>query len=236
MLFRRLCSASPNIRLSTNTICVICARSSRRCPAQRARGGGGKRPPGLPVRPGLRAHRDITSYPRHAHRPHCRTCTVRIKTAGIGPPIANTEAKVIDVITGAEWGPKQEGEICVRGPQVMKGYLNSRRPRRRWSTPRAGSTPATSALPTTTVVSSSSDRLKELIKDKGMQVAPAELEAVLLSHPSIADVAVIPIADEECGQVRESLRRAEADRHGGRNREFRRGRVAPYKQLRRRSR
>ena len=45
------------------------------------------------------------------------------------------------------------------------------------------------------------DRLKELIKYKGMQIAPAELEAVLLAHPSIADAAVIPLADEEAGQV-----------------------------------
>ena len=45
------------------------------------------------------------------------------------------------------------------------------------------------------------DRLKELIKYKGMQIAPAELEAVLLGHPSIADAAVIPLADEEAGQV-----------------------------------
>ena len=45
------------------------------------------------------------------------------------------------------------------------------------------------------------DRLKELIKYKGMQIAPAELEAVLLAHPCIADAAVVPIADEEAGQV-----------------------------------
>jgi acyl-CoA synthetase (AMP-forming)/AMP-acid ligase II len=45
------------------------------------------------------------------------------------------------------------------------------------------------------------DRLKELIKYKGFQVAPAELEALLLTHPDVADVAVIPSADEEAGEI-----------------------------------
>jgi acyl-CoA synthetase (AMP-forming)/AMP-acid ligase II len=45
------------------------------------------------------------------------------------------------------------------------------------------------------------DRLKELIKYKGFQVPPAELEAILLAHPSIADAAVIPIPDEEAGEI-----------------------------------
>ena len=45
------------------------------------------------------------------------------------------------------------------------------------------------------------DRLKELIKYKGMQIAPAELEAVLLGHPAVADAAVIPVADECAGEV-----------------------------------
>jgi len=49
------------------------------------------------------------------------------------------------------------------------------------------------------------DRLKELIKVKGYQVAPAELEALLLKHPQIADAAVIPVLDEECGEVPKAL-------------------------------
>ncbi|HEV8658176.1 MAG TPA: AMP-binding protein [Thermoanaerobaculia bacterium] len=47
-----------------------------------------------------------------------------LKVAAIGPPIPNTEVKVVGVATGSELGPNQEGEICIRGPQVMKGYLN----------------------------------------------------------------------------------------------------------------
>jgi acyl-CoA synthetase (AMP-forming)/AMP-acid ligase II len=49
------------------------------------------------------------------------------------------------------------------------------------------------------------DRLKELIKVKGFQVAPAELESLLLKHPKIADVAVIPVADEESGEVPKAI-------------------------------
>ena len=141
------------------------------------RGDRRERATRLPRRPGLRPDRDVSGHARHARR-----TTDRSRSAGIGPPVPNTEARVVDVTTGAELGPKQEGEICVRGPQVMKGYLN--RP------------DATSAmidadgwLHTGDIGYADEDgcffivdRLKELIKYKGMQIAPAELEAVLLSH------------------------------------------------------
>ena len=60
------------------------------------------------------------------------------------------------------------------------------------------------------------DRLKELIKVKGFQVAPAELEALLLKHPRIADVAVIPVPDDERGRSAEGVRRRARRDHGGR--------------------
>ena len=90
----------------------------------------------------------------------------------------------------------------MRGPQIMKGYLD--RPagdRGLPSTARAGTTPATSATSTTTGCFFIVDRTKELIKYKGLQVAPAELEALLLTHPAILDAAVIRKADEEAGEV-----------------------------------
>ena len=100
-------------------------------------------------------------------------------------------------MTGDELGPGETGEICVRGPQVMKGYLN--RPEATAQTIDADGLAAhrrprvrrRRRLDLTIV-----DRLKELIKYKGYQVAPAELEAVLLAHPAVADVAVIPSPDE----------------------------------------
>jgi acyl-CoA synthetase (AMP-forming)/AMP-acid ligase II len=125
----------------------------------------------------------------------------RIRVAGIGPPLPNTEARIVDVAGGAELGPNQEGEICVRGPQVMKGYLD------RPDATRA-MIDAEGWLHTGDVGYADEegcffvvDRVKELIKYKGMQVAPAELEAILLSHPAVADAAVVPLPDEECGQV-----------------------------------
>jgi acyl-coenzyme A synthetase/AMP-(fatty) acid ligase len=81
------------------------------------------------------------------------------------------------------------------------------------------------------------DRLKELIKYKGMQIAPAELEAVLLSHPSVADAAVIPLADECAGEVPKAyivLKRGvePAAAIEGEIMLYVADRVAPYKKLR----
>jgi acyl-CoA synthetase (AMP-forming)/AMP-acid ligase II len=99
----------------------------------------------------------------------------------------------------------ERGEVWVRGPQVMKGYLNNPEAtaitvdKEGWlHTGDIGIMDDDGYL---TVV----DRLKELIKVKGFQVAPAELESLLLKHPKIADVAVIPIADEESGEVPKAI-------------------------------
>ncbi|HEX7422001.1 MAG TPA: AMP-binding protein [Thermoanaerobaculia bacterium] len=127
--------------------------------------------------------------------------TREIDAPGIGPAVPNTEAKIAAIETGAELGPDEEGEICVRGPQVMKGYLNNPTAtaamidNEGWL--HTGDVGYADAGGTFYVV----DRVKELIKYKGMQIAPAELEAILLSHPAVADAAVVPLADEEAGQV-----------------------------------
>jgi acyl-CoA synthetase (AMP-forming)/AMP-acid ligase II len=76
------------------------------------------------------------------------------------------------------------------------------------------------------------DRLKELIKYKGLQVAPAELEALLLTHPAVADAAVIPVPDEEAGEVPKAfvvLRKAATE---GELKAFVASSVAPYKKIR----
>ena len=170
-----------------------------------------------------------TSPVTHAARPG----KARLKPAGIGPPIPNTEAKVVDVTTGAELGPNQEGEICVRGPQVMKGYLN--RP-----DATAAMIDGDGWLHTGDVGYADADgcffivdRVKELIKYKGLQIAPAELEAVLLAHPSVADAAVVPIADDEAGQVPKAFVVLKAEATAEQLMGFVAERVAPYKKLRR---
>ncbi|HMA33874.1 MAG TPA: 4-coumarate--CoA ligase family protein [Chloroflexia bacterium] len=125
----------------------------------------------------------------------------RIKLASVGPLIANTEGKVLDPATDAELGPNEIGEICVRGPQVMKGYLNRPEATAAMIDPdgwmHTGDLGYADAEGYFYVV----DRMKELIKYKGMQVAPAELEALLLTHPDVVDAAVIPKPDEEAGEI-----------------------------------
>jgi acyl-CoA synthetase (AMP-forming)/AMP-acid ligase II len=158
--------------------------------------------------------------------------TVPIKAASIGPPLPNTEVKVVDVATGSELGPNQEGEICIRGPQVMKGYLN--RPEATaamidgegWL--HSGDVGYADEDACFFIV----DRLKELIKYKGMQIAPAELEAVLLGHPAVADAAVVPLENEEAGQVPKAFVVLKGDATPDDLMRFVAERVAPYKRVR----
>ena len=113
----------------------------------------------------------------------------------------NAECRIVDPGTGEDQGVGGEGELWVRGPMVMKGYLNN--PEATAATIDADGWLHTGDVAVIdedghmTVV----DRVKELIKFKGFQVAPAELEALLLTHPAIADAAVIGIPDEEAGEI-----------------------------------
>ncbi len=123
----------------------------------------------------------------------------------VGLLMPSTECRVIDPETGKDAPAGDRGEVWVRGPQVMKGYLNNPDATARtvdgdgWlHTGDIGIVDSDGYL---TVV----DRLKELIKVKGFQVAPAELESLLLKHPQIADVAVIPIDDEDSGEVPKAI-------------------------------
>ena len=162
----------------------------------------------------------------------CTHATRRGGIPGIGEAVPNTEAKIVDLASGAELGPDQEGEICVRGPQVMKGYLN--RP-----DATAAMIDADGWLHTGDVGYADAsgrfyvvDRVKELIKYKGLQIAPAELEALLLTHPCIADAAVIPIADEEAGQVPKAFVVLRTETTPEDIYAYVSARVAPYKKLR----
>jgi acyl-CoA synthetase (AMP-forming)/AMP-acid ligase II len=77
------------------------------------------------------------------------------------------------------------------------------------------------------------DRVKELIKYKGLQVAPAELEAILLGHPKVADAAVIPSPDEEAGEVPKAFVVTRGDANPQELLDFVAARVAPHKKIRR---
>jgi acyl-CoA synthetase (AMP-forming)/AMP-acid ligase II len=154
------------------------------------------------------------------------------KPGSIGPPLPGTECRVVDTETEAELGANETGEIWVRGPQVMSGYL--------------GNPDATTAsirdgwLRTGDLAYADSDgyffvvdRLKELIKYKGFPVAPAELEAVLISHPAVTDAAVIPSPDEEAGEVPKAYVVTTGDVGPDELIDYVADRVAPQKRIRR---
>ncbi len=119
----------------------------------------------------------------------------------VGRLLPNTELTVIDPETGRAVDPGQPGELWARGPQVMAGYLNNPGATAEILDPQGwlhtGDLGHVDSDGNVTVL----DRLKELIKVDGYQVAPAEVEALLVSHPSIADAAVIGCADERHGEV-----------------------------------
>jgi len=121
--------------------------------------------------------------------------------ASIGPALPNTEMKIVDTETGKELGFGERGEVWIRGPQVMKGYLGK-------PTATAATIDDDGFLHTGDVGYVDKDdncyivdRVKELIKYKGYQVPPAELEAILLTNPHIKDAAVVRSPDEEAGEV-----------------------------------
>jgi acyl-CoA synthetase (AMP-forming)/AMP-acid ligase II len=123
------------------------------------------------------------------------------KPGSIGKVVPDTEVRIVDVVTGEDLGAREQGELLIRGPQIMKGYLN--RPE-----DTANSIDRDGWYHTGDVGYFDeagwfyiSDRTKELIKYKGMQVAPAELEALLLTHPAVLDAAVVRKTDEEAGEV-----------------------------------
>jgi acyl-CoA synthetase (AMP-forming)/AMP-acid ligase II len=130
-------------------------------------------------------------------------CTVegeyRPGTSGV--TISNTESRIVDPVSGEDQPVGERGELWVHGPQVMKGYLNN-------SEATAATIDDAGWLHTGDVAIIDEhqhmtivDRLKELIKYKGFQVAPAELEALIITHPNVADVAVIGVPDDEAGEI-----------------------------------
>lgn len=129
-----------------------------------------------------------------------------IDRSSIGLLVPNTEGRVVDSETGKdveipESGQSEPGEFWVRGPQVMKGYLN--RPEDTAEMLDSDGWLRTGDIATMTVQGEFYivDRLKELIKYKGYQVAPAVLEAVLLENPVVADAAVVGSLDADGQEV-----------------------------------
>jgi acyl-CoA synthetase (AMP-forming)/AMP-acid ligase II len=156
------------------------------------------------------------------------------KPDSIGVPVPGTECRLVDPDTGQDVAKGEAGELYLRGDHVMVGYLNN--PEATAATIDSDGWLHTGDL---AVVDDEGwfrivARLKEIIKYKGYQVAPAELEAVLLEHPAVADCAVIGRPDDEAGEIpvavivaaggtldKDDIMQYVADR------------VAPYKRIRR---
>jgi acyl-CoA synthetase (AMP-forming)/AMP-acid ligase II len=119
----------------------------------------------------------------------------------IGTLLPGTEARIVDPETAESVATGQPGELWIRGPQVMLGYLADEDATVATLTAdgwlRTGDIATVDDAGRFRIV----DRLKELIKYKGYQVPPAQLEGILLTHPQIADACVVPVRDEEAGEV-----------------------------------
>ncbi|XP_051150944.1 4-coumarate--CoA ligase 1-like [Andrographis paniculata] len=125
----------------------------------------------------------------------------KFKPGSCGTVIRNSAIKIVDPLTGASLPRNSAGEICTKGDSVMKGYYKDEEATRRtideegWL--HTGDIGYVDEDDQVFIV----ERLKELIKYKGFHVAPAELEALLVSHPAISDAAVVPMMDEAAGEV-----------------------------------
>ncbi|KAL0919883.1 hypothetical protein M5K25_012008 [Dendrobium thyrsiflorum] len=123
------------------------------------------------------------------------------KKHSVGFILPNIEVKFIDPESGHSFSKNTPGELCVRSECVMQGYFKNKEETNRtvdqdgWL--HTGDIGYIDDDGDVFIV----DRIKELIKYKGFQVAPAELEAILLAHPSVVDAAVFALADEEAGEI-----------------------------------
>ena len=155
-----------------------------------------------------------------------------VAPGSVGRAMPGTELRVVDPDAGADLGPGERGELWVRGPQTMAGYLH--RPDATAAMVDADGWLRTGDL---VVVDDGGevfivDRLKELIKVNGFQVAPAELEALLVTHPAVADAAVIARPDAARGEAPVAVVVASAALDADDLMEWAARRVAPYKRIR----
>lgn len=157
-----------------------------------------------------------------------------VKFSSIGKPVRSCEVRLVDPITRKDVeAPGGTGELWLRGPHIMKGYLNNRQA--------TEETLIDGWLLTGDIAYYDedydfyiTDRLKELIKVKGFQVAPAELEAHLRSHPSVLEAAVIGVPHERYGEVPKAfvVLKGNAILKPEELQDFIKGKVSEFKELR----
>ncbi len=157
----------------------------------------------------------------------------KIKPGSVGQCLSNVECQIVDVDTGHSLSCNQPGELWIRGPQLMKGYLNNQEAT-------ANTIDGDGWFHTGDIVYVDEDgyfyivdRIKDLIKCNGYSIAPAELEAVLLSHPAIADACVIKSPHHSSGEVPKAFVVLKEPAKPEQIMEFVAGKVAPQKMIRR---
>jgi 4-coumarate--CoA ligase len=163
------------------------------------------------------------------------TSDLAMRSGSVGQLVPDTFGKIVDP-RGKSLEAGEAGELMIQGPQVMMGYLNDEEKTAeclsedRWL--RTGDVAKYDEDGFFYIT----DRIKELIKVRGYQVAPAELEALLLTHPQLSDAAVIPVPDEMSGELprayvslKDGL--AQDDVTEDDVKEFVKERVAPFKRL-----
>ena len=156
-----------------------------------------------------------------------------IRAGSVGLPVYDTECKVIDLVTGEDLPPGSEGEVCIKGPQVMQGY---------WQRPEASAEVLKDGWLLTGDIGREdedgyffiTDRKKDMIIYKGYNVYPRELEEVIFEHPSVQQCAVVGKPDADTGEypvafveLKAGAKATEAEIV-----EFVNGQVAPYKKVR----
>jgi acyl-CoA synthetase (AMP-forming)/AMP-acid ligase II len=129
----------------------------------------------------------------------------RIKVESCGPPVPDTSEKIVSLDTGEELPVGEVGEVAVQGPQVMKGYWKRPEETRECLSEDGWLLTGDIGWLDEDGYLYILDRKKEMIKYKGYQVAPAELEALLHEHPAVLDAAVIPKPHLEGGEIPKAL-------------------------------
>ncbi|KAG2301030.1 hypothetical protein Bca52824_029681 [Brassica carinata] len=158
-----------------------------------------------------------------------------VRYGSVGRISENIEAKIVDPSTGEALPPGKNGELWLRGPVIMKGYVENEKAT-------AETLDQEGWLKTGDLCYIDSegflyivDRLKELIKYKAYQVPPVELEQILQSNPDVVDAAVVPFPDEDAGEIPMAfiVRKPGSNLNESQVIDFVAKQVAPYKKVRR---
>ncbi|KAK4763653.1 hypothetical protein SAY87_013091 [Trapa incisa] len=152
-----------------------------------------------------------------------------------GRLLPNCEAKIVDPTTDVALAPSESGELWVRGPSIMKGYIDDDEATRAVLDSEGWLRTGDICYIDDDGFLFFVDRIKEIIKYKGYQVAPTELEHLLYSHPDIAEAAVAPFPDDEAGQIPMAfiVKRPGSNIDALHIKTFVGEMVAPYKKIRR---